>query len=265
MRVLSATACTGRSFDEFLEIYQILKEPLSLSGLELAVGINFTTDDIPKIKHHNIDTVLWHDAFWFVDGRKQETYPSCIAEYFALHKLFCAEDINVPLWSIHSYKSHKPTAMWTDASFTNFKHDNWYELDYTLAKDDPSDWELCDNRYFDIVLENMLPNAPCYNNLESILQADIARHGFCIDYSHVNIWTRNNREQTIAQCLLATTRAREIHLSSNRGVRDSHDYIPPNEWFLPYLDSIEQAYPSLYITYESLPIEYKEYGRLDKW
>ena len=264
MRVLSATACTGRSFDEFLEIYQILKEPLQLSAIECAVGIAVTTNDIPKIKQAGIDTVLWHDAFWFVDGKKQESYPSVAHEYFALHKLFCDADINVPLWSIHPYKSHKPQAAWTDASFTNFKHENWHELDYTLAKDDPANWEMCNNRYFDIVLENMLPNAPCYNNLDAVLQSSIAQRGFCIDYSHVNIWTHNNREQTIAQCLLATARAREIHLSSNKGRRDSHDYIEEGEWFLLYLDSIEQAYPSLYITYESLPVEYKQYGRLDK-
>lgn len=263
MRVLSATACTGRTFDEFLDIYQILKDPLKLSGISLAVGIPFTINDIPKIKQAGIYTVLWHDAFWFVDGRKQETYPSVAHEYFALHKLFCQNDINVPLWSIHPYKTHKPQAMWTDASFVEFKQDNWGELDYTLAKDESEAWE-CDNRYFDIVLENMLPNAPCYNNLESILQSSEYTRDFCIDYSHINIWTKNNREQTIAQCLLATTRAKEIHLSSNKGHRDSHDYIPEDEWFLPYLDSIEQAYPSLYITYESLPVEYKQYGRLDK-
>jgi hypothetical protein len=264
MRILSTTACTGRSMDEFLEIYQILKEPLGLQGIEAAIGIPFTTDDIPKIKQAGIDTVLWHDAFWFVDGRKQESYPSVAHEYFALHKLFCAADINVPLWSIHPYKSHKPSAAWTDDSFIGFKHKNWHELDYTLAKDNPDDWELCYYRYFDIVLENMLPNAPCYNNLESILQSDVSYRGFCIDYSHVNIWTRNNREATIAQCLLATTRAAEIHLSSNKGHRDSHDYIESDEWFLPYLDTIQQVYPSLYITYESLPVEYKQYGRLDK-
>jgi hypothetical protein len=265
MRVLSATACTGRSFDEFLDIYQILKEPLSLSAIECAVGINMTVDDIPKIKQAGIDTVLWHDAFWFVDGRKQETYPSCIAEYFALHKLFCQNDINVPLWSIHPFKSHKPTAMWTDSIYHDFCMENWFEFDYALPQDDNPESDYYYNvRSFDIVLENMLPNAPCYNNLESILQSDIYKKGFCIDYSHVNIWTRNNREQTIAQCLLATTRAREIHLSSNKGFRDSHDYIPEDEWFLPYLDSLEQAYPHLYITYESLPAKYKQYGRLDK-
>jgi hypothetical protein len=265
MRVLSATACTGRSFDEFLDIYNTLKEPLQLSAVSLAVGINFTTDDIPKIKQAGIDTVLWHDAFWFVDGRKQETYPSVAHEYFALHKLFCAADIDVPLWSIHPYKSHRPKDMWTDEIYANYGMQWWDDLDYVLPRDDNPESDYHYNvRSFNIVLENMLPNAPCYNNLDSVLQSDFYHKGFCIDYSHINIWTKNNNEQTIAQCLLATTRAREIHLSSNKGHRDSHDYIEENEWFMPYLDSIEQAHPHLYITYESLPVQYKQYGRLDK-
>lgn len=265
MRVLSTTACTGRSVEEFLDIYQILKEPLKLSAIELAVGIPFTIDDISKIKQASIDTVLWHDAFWFVDGKKQETYPSVAHEYFALHKLFCDADINVPLWSIHPYKTHKPQDMWDDDLYTSFCQQYWGDLDYVLPRDNDPDSDFHYNvRSFSIVLENMLPNAPCYNNLEAILQSDIYRKSFCIDYSHVNIWSKNNRQQTIAQCLLATTRAAEIHLSSNKGHRDSHDYIEEDEWFLPYLDSMQQAHPYLYITYESLPVEYKQYGRLDK-
>lgn len=265
MRILLTTACTGRTFDEFLDIYQILKDPLKLSGISLAVGIPFTIDDIPKIKQAGIDTVLWHDAFWFVNGRKQETYPDVAAAYFALHRAFSFVDINVPLWSIHPFKTHKPQAAWTDQIYRKFCEEWWGDLDYVLPRDDNPESSYHYNvRDFSIVFENMLPNAPCYNDLESILQSDIYRKGFCIDYSHVNIWTKNNREQTIAECLLATTRAREIHLSSNKGHRDSHDYIAEDEWFLPYLDSLEQAYPHLYITYESLPVQYKQYGRLDK-
>ncbi|MCA6430235.1 MAG: hypothetical protein IM613_12440 [Cytophagales bacterium] len=260
MRILSTTACTGRSFDAFLEIYKILKEPLDLQGLELAVGIPFTTDDILKIKQAGIDTVLWHDAFWFVGNRKQETYPSVAAEYFALHSLFSSMGVNVPLWSIHPYKSHKPQAAWTDDLLHDFCLSNWDKLEYQLPQDAQDDeWVYC-NRQLSIVLENMLPNAPCYNNLQSILQS---YSKFCIDYSHVNIWCKNNREQTMLQCLLATSKAAEIHLSSNKGYRDSHDYIPADEWFMGCIDHIEKMY-SLYITYESLPVEYKQYGRLDK-
>ena len=263
MRILSTTACTGRSFDEFLEIYQILKKPLSLQGLELAVGIPFTSNDIPKIKQAGIDKVLWHDAFWFVDGRKQETYPSVAAEYFALHELFSQQDINVPLWSIHPYKSHKSDAVWTDDLYTNFCREHWAAFEYVLPRDND-----CESDYYymahnlQIIFENMLPNAPCYNNLDAILQSN--GRSFCIDYSHVNVWCNNNREQTIIECLLATKKAREIHLSSNKGHRDSHDYITADEWFMPYLDMIEQTHGHLYITYESLPVEYKQYGRLDK-
>jgi len=262
MRVLSATACTGRSMDEFLEIYQILKEPLGLQGLELAVGISFTIDDIQKIKHHNIHTVLWHDAFWFVDGKKQETYPSVAAKYFDLHTEFCRQDINVPLWSIHPYKTHKPQAMWTEEIYQDFCHEHWGDLEYVLPRDSAEDSHYYWNaRDFMIAFENMLPNTPCYNNLQAILDSSVP---MCIDYSHVNIWCKNNREETITQSLLASRKAVEVHLSSNKGVRDSHDYIEENEWFLPYLDFLEQAHPHLYITYESLPVEYKQYGRLDK-
>lgn len=258
MRVLSTTACTGRSFDEFLDIYQILKEPLGLQGLECAVGIPMTVDDIPKIKQAGIDTVLWHDAFWFVDGRKQETYPSVAHEYFALHAEFCRQDINVPLWSIHPYKSHKPQAMWTEELYTQFCQDHWGDLEYVLPRDSMEDssyyWLARD---FMIAFENMLPTAPCYNNLQAVLDSTVP---MCVDYSHVNIWCKNNREQTIIESLLASRKAVEIHLSSNTGRRDSHDYIPEDEWFVDYLDQLRVKY----ITYESLPVQYKEYGRLDK-
>lgn len=258
MRVLSATACTGRSMDEFLDIYQILKDPLKLSGISLAVGISFTTDDIPKIKQAGIDTVLWHDAFWFVDGKKQETYPSCIAKYFALHRLFCDADINVPLWSIHPFKTHKPQAMWTEEIYQDFCQEHWSNLEYVLPRDNTEEshyyWQARD---FMIAFENMLPNSACYNNLQAVLDSSVP---MCIDYSHINIWCKNNREQTIIESLLASRKAVEVHLSSNKGRRDSHDYINADEWFMPYLDQLKVHY----ITYESLPVQYKQYGRLDK-
>lgn len=260
MRILSTTACTGRTFEEFLEIYQILKDPLNLQGLEVAIGIPFTIDDIPKIKQADIDTVIWHDAFWFLEGRKQETYPDTIARYFELHALFSANDINVPLWSIHPYKSHKPSAVWTDEIYSEFCQENWSNLEYVLPRDNVEDsdyyWQARD---FMICFENMLPTAPCYNNLQAVLDANVP---FCIDYSHINIWTRNNREQTIIECLLASRKASEIHLSHNNGRADSHDYIPSDAWFIPYLDLIEKK--TRFITYESLPVEFRQYGRLDK-
>jgi hypothetical protein len=248
--------------EDFIEIYLMLKTPLKLTGISLAVGIEFHTEDIQLFVKAGIETVIWHDAFWFVGGSKVETYPNTAAAYFDLHQLFCAANINVPLWSIHPYKSHAPKCMWTDALYSKFCEDYWGDLEYVLPNDSVGDSDYYWNaRDFRILFENMLPNAPCYNTLDAILESDIGR-AFCIDYSHINVWTKNNREATIAQCLLATTKAKEIHLSSNKGRRDSHDYIEPDEWFVPYLDQIEKTHGGLYITYESLPVEYSQYGRL---
>ena len=45
------------------------------------------------------------------------------------------------------------------------------------------------------------------------------------------------------------------------GKADTHDLIPQDIWFNDYLEDLQQNY---FLTYESLPIEYQIYQRLDK-
>jgi hypothetical protein len=254
MYILSTNVCAGKTFDAFLKTYEALKQPLNLHGIEVTEGIPFTVDDIARIKDAGIDTVLWHDAFWYINGCKQETYPDAAANYFTLHKLFCSADIDVPIWSINPYKEEKSAAMWTGDVYYKFCTDNWHSLEYVLPRDKDPRSSYCDFIHtFRIAFKNTLPNAPLYNNVESILST--VGPSFCIDYSYVNAWCKGNREQSIVQCLLLTgNKTVEIHLSSS-----CNSYLDTDEWFMSYLDAIKAA-KSLYITYNSLPIKYKQYG-----
>ncbi|WP_052055492.1 hypothetical protein [Myxosarcina sp. GI1] len=82
--------------------------------------------------------------------------------------------------------------------------------------------------------------------------------------SHVNIWHGGNSQATRETCLnlINSGSVGAIHLSHNKGKADTHDLIPEEIWFNEYLAEWNQNY---YLTYESLPIEYRVYERLDKY
>jgi hypothetical protein len=52
-----------------------------------------------------------------------------------------------------------------------------------------------------------------------------------------------------------------IHLSHNQGYADTHDLIPANAWFNEFITDWSDHY---LVTYESLPIAFSGYQRLDK-
>ena len=84
-----------------------------------------------------------------------------------------------------------------------------------------------------------------------------------LDVSHVNIWHQGNSQATQETCLnlLDSCSVGAIHLSHNQGKADTHDLIPDRIWFNNNLDEWNRDY---YLTYESLPVEYQAYQRLDK-
>ncbi|MDJ0746439.1 MAG: hypothetical protein QNJ32_24175 [Xenococcaceae cyanobacterium MO_167.B27] len=66
----------------------------------------------------------------------------------------------------------------------------------------------------------------------------------------------------LAYLLLNSFQVRAIHLSHNAGKADSHDLIPNHIWFEDYINEWSQDY---LVTYESLPVNYAIYERLDKY
>ena len=85
-----------------------------------------------------------------------------------------------------------------------------------------------------------------------------------LDVSHVNIWHRGNVLATQETCLflLNSYEVGAIHLSHNAGKADSHDLIPDCVWFQDYINQWSQNY---LVSYESLPVNYAAYQRLDKF
>ena len=85
-----------------------------------------------------------------------------------------------------------------------------------------------------------------------------------LDVSHVNVWHQGDIMATQETCLslLNSFEFRAIHLSHNAGKADTHDLIPNHIWFKDYINEWSQDY---LVTYESLPVNYATYERLDKY
>ena len=113
-----------------------------------------------------------------------------------------------------------------------------------------------------LYIETMYKESDWYN-YEDLINDNRCGSKLLIDVSHVNIWTKNNKAHTedIVFDLLKKYEVGGIHISSNNGSRDSHDLIKPDAWFLKYLDEWSDKY---LVTWESLPVEYGYYERLDK-
>lgn len=81
--------------------------------------------------------------------------------------------------------------------------------------------------------------------------------------SHVNIWHWGNEMVVKETCLnlLDSFTVGVIHLSHNKGKADTHDLILQSVWFNNYLEEWRDRY---LVTYESLPVDYAIYERLDK-
>ena len=91
----------------------------------------------------------------------------------------------------------------------------------------------------------------------------LVNHPLLVDVSHILIWFRGDRNLTKETCLflLNSTQVGEVHLSHNKGQADTHDLIPSDIWFS---ELIEKWSIDRFVTFESLPIEYSIYERLDK-
>ncbi|GAB4529164.1 MAG: hypothetical protein Tsb0014_10920 [Pleurocapsa sp.] len=229
MKGLSITAIGLRSIEECLQIFQTLQQPLSLDYLELAIGsqcnVELDYDRLPLILH---DSCLY-DRHWRLklDPLQPKTwYP--YAKFIDRHPVL-AVSLHPPL---KRYCSQQ-------------------ELETAMTK-------MQTVLSVPVYLEVMPSTEYWCSSIDTLIDFPLL-----LDVSHVNIWREGNREATQATCLnlLNSFSVRAIHLSHNQGKADTHDLIPENIWFDNLIDDWQKKY---LVTYESLPVDYAQYQRLDK-
>ena len=229
MKGLSITAIGLRGFDECMDIFHTLKSPLKLDYLELAIGSKCEIDrdypDIPLVLH---DSCLYEDYFrCTLDSLQPRTWKA-YAEFISNQNVL-AVSLHPPL---KRYCSQK-------------------ELEVALNK-------MQQTLQVPVYLE-VMPSAEYWcSSYQTLVDFPLL-----LDVSHVNIWHQGNEMKTQETCLtlLNSYSVEAIHLSHNQGKADTHDLIPNNVWFNNYLQKWSDDY---LVTYESLPIDYAAYERLDK-
>ncbi len=230
MKGLSITAIGLRGFDECMDIFHTLKLPLKLDYLELAIGSKCEIDrdypDIPLILH---DSCLYDRYFRYKLDPLQPSSWKTYADFTTSHKVL-AVSLHPPLRSHCSQK----------------------ELEVAMIK-------MQKALQVPVYLEVMPSDKYWCSSIQTLIDFPLL-----LDVSHVNIWYQSNTTATKETCLnlLNSDSVGAIHLSHNAGKADTHDLIPNNIWFNNYLQKWSDDY---LVTYESLPIDYAAYERLDKY
>ena len=229
MKGLSITAIGLRSFNKCLDIFHILKPSLQLDYLELAIGSKCEIDrdyqNIPLILH---DSCLYDRYFRHRLDLLQPRTWQAYAEFISKHNVL-AVSLHPPL---KRYCTQK-------------------ELEVAIV-------EMQRTFQIPVYLE-VMPSAEYWcSSIQTLIDLPLL-----LDVSHVNIWHQGNEIAVEETCsiLLDSFAVGAIHLSHNAGKQDSHDLIPRNVWFNNYLKEWNKRY---LLTYESLPIDYATYQRLDK-
>lgn len=229
MKGLSITAIGLRSLAECLDIFQTLRSDLQLNYLELAIGSKCEVDadysDIPLILH---DSCLYDRYLRFkLDPLQPRTWKPH-AEFISNHHVL-AVSLHPPK---KMYCSQQELATAMKAMQSVLQVPVYLEVM-------PTDEYWCSSR-------------------ETLIDFPLL-----LDVSHINIWHRGDEAQTEATCLslIESHTIGAIHLSHNQGKADTHDLIPDRIWFNDYLEEWNNQY---LVTYESLPIRYSAYERLDK-
>ena len=229
MKGLSITAIGLRSLNECLDIFHTLKPSLKLDYLELAIGSKCEIDSdylyIPLVLH---DSCLYDRYFRYkLDPLQPKTW-SAYTEFIDSNNVL-AVSLHPPL---KKYCTRK-------------------ELEAAMNK-------MQQTFQIPVYLE-VMPFAEYWcSSIQTLIDFPLL-----LDVSHVNIWHRGDEMETKETCmeLLDLFSVGAIHLSHNQGKFDTHDLIPHHIWFDDYLQEWNEKY---LVTYESLPIDYAAYERLDK-
>ncbi len=229
MKGLSITAIGLRTIDECLQIYNKLELALDLNYLELAIGSKCSVD----LDYDQLPLIL-HD--------------SCLYDRYQRYKL---DPLNPKTWYPYAefIDSHLVLAVSLHPPLKRTCHQK--DLERAVL-------QMQTVLQIPVFLEIMPSPEYWCSSLSTLLDVPLL-----LDVSHINIWHRGNLKATQESCLdlLESQSIGAIHLSHNQGRADSHDLIPREIWFNSYLEEWNDKY---FLTYESLPTDYKMYERLDK-
>jgi hypothetical protein len=231
MKGLSITAIGRRPIEECVNIYYELIDKLGVEYLQLAVGSKCNVEyldglDTPFTLH---DSCLYEgDSRLFINPLEDTNYDR-YKDFIEKHQV--------------SYMGIHPPLK-KDCTQRELREGLQYMSKYLGI---PVALEIMPSPEYWMSEDNMVPGVP-----------------ILLDISHINLWTEGNlsRAENVSLSLLERYQVLEIHLSHNRGRADSHDMIPRSIWFNQYLEQWDDEYRL--VTYESVPIDYKEYERLDK-
>ncbi len=229
MKGLSITAIGLRSIEECLQIFHTLKQSLSLDYLELAIGSKCSIDS-----DYNRLPLILHDSCLYEHHLRLKLDPLQPKTWYPYAKFM----ENNPVLAVSLHPPLKRYCSQQDLETAMIKMQAVLQVPVYLEVMPSSEyWCSCNLSLLDFPL--------------------------LLDVSHVNIWHGGNSEATQETCLnlLNSFSVGAIHLSHNQGKADTHDLIPQEIWFNDYLLEWQQKY---FLTYESLPIEYGVYQRLDK-
>lgn len=226
---LSITAIGLRPIEECKRIFETLQKPMQLEFLELAIGspcpMDFEYPSVPLILH---DSCLYENNIRNkLDIFRPQTWKP-YAKFIANHDV-CAVSLHAPLK----------------------KEGTQLQLEIALSK-------LQTTLQVPVYVEVMPSYEYWCSSRESLVDFPLL-----LDVSHVLIWHQGNRQQTQQTCLslINSQQVGAIHLSHNQGKADTHDLIPEHIWFQNAIAFWKSKY---LVTYESLPIKYSAYERLDK-
>lgn len=229
MKGLSITAIGLRSFAECLDIFQALKSPLKLDYLELAIGSKCEIDS----DYQGIPLIL-HD--------------SCLSDRYMRYRL---NPLQPRTWKVYAdfIASHHVLAVSLHPPLKTYCTQK--ELEMAMKK-------MQQTLQVPVYLE-VMPDSEYWCSSKQ----DLIDFPLLLDVSHVNIWHQGKETATQETCLdlLDSFTVGAIHLSHNQGKADTHDLIPDSVWFNNYMTEWSDRY---FLTYESLPINYAAYERLDK-
>lgn len=233
---LSVTGVGMRPIETCVEIYNKLQLELNLDYFELAIGTHITTDikfDMPLVIHNQ--------ALYIKEGERHRrlNYLKYLEDVYILQEFCKLNDVK----AISLHPENKS-----------------YEL--SIGKFDKKIKQIEKILDIPVYVETMYKESDWYN-YDDLINGSHCGSKLLVDVSHVNIWTKNNKAHTedIVFDLLKKYEVGSIHLSSNNGSRDSHDLIKSDTWFLKYLNEWSAKY---LVTWESLPVKYGYYERLDK-
>lgn len=228
INLLSQTALYGRK-NKF-EIYKNLKMDLNLFGFELSFH-----GDNNELKY----STAGHDNFLRHPDNEKRILKVQDPEDLKLYLDFFKNNY-LKLWSIHFPKK-------------SYDINKYFDILNTIY--DELKIDVCVENGYDLKNHQLSDPDDIYKYLN--LNQNIK---LCLDVSHLKI-IFNGDETKIVDCYESFRKdgfITELHISDNDGKRDQHHMIPTDSYI--YSLNLEGV---KYKTFESLPIKYKKFNRVD--